>query len=311
MSHNLFLGMYTFGIKKYGGHNRDLVELNNFLSVAYPDAENKFLDGFVQDVIELLDEKVFKNIKNTHGGTLDNKAVYGNRRILDIMIDGGITGVQQFLIKEDGEKEVLNKGNIVGPKFFGRIWLPSNSKTGYLFIQKYGSISIKPLFDDIIRNVLVKHDFNIVNSNLRPTTTQARMKQFLKKSTIKDITIVSRQSSFSTGTADANSATITLKRFKSSKGKQIDAEDINAALKNHGFSIEGRDYDIKATYEHKTESVKEVRTVSLDTSEETINVIPNIIVPPPCIDIDNYPIFEQMQEFVDKEIEQVKKESKR
>ena len=56
--------------------------------------------------------------------------------------------------------------------------------------------------------------------------------------------------------------------------------------------------------------MKEEKTVMLDSSEETINIIPNIIIPPSCIDKDNYPIFSKMQEFVDREMIQVRKEAK-
>ncbi|MDD3787359.1 MAG: hypothetical protein PHO94_01530 [Petrimonas sp.] len=47
--HRLFLGMYSFQIKKRNTSNLDVIENNEFLSKAYPDVEDKFTDGFVQD----------------------------------------------------------------------------------------------------------------------------------------------------------------------------------------------------------------------------------------------------------------------
>ena len=310
MSHNLFLGMYTFGIKKLNTSDSERVEINDFLSNAYPDKENKFSEGFVQDIISLIDEKIFKNERNTHGGILDEKSISSSRRILDIVIDGGTTGIKQFIIDEEGKKSILYDNEIVGPKFYARLWLPANTKTGYLFIQKYGAFSIKPIFDDIIKGVLKSNGYNIVSNSLKATTTKQRQREFLKRSTIKDIVIVSNRSSHETGAADAASAEIRLKNIVTQKNKAISKSDMNAALKNHGFSIGDRVYDIKATYQNKTGDIKEERTVRLDSSEETINVIPNIVVPPSCIDVDNYPIFEKMKDFVDKEMIQVKKEAK-
>lgn len=310
MSHNLFLGMYTFGIKKLNTPDSKRIEINDFLSNAYPDEENKFGNGFIQDIISLIDEKTYKNERNTHGAILDENIISSSRRILDIIIDGGTTGIKQFIIDESGNRKILSDNEIVGPKFYARIWLPANTKTGYLFIQKYGAFSIKPIFDDIIKEVLKSKGYNIVSNTIKATTTKARQKEFLRRSTIRDIVIVSNKSSHETGAADATSAEIRLKNIITKDNKIVGKRDMEAALKNHGFSIDKRNYDIKATYQNKTADFKEERTIMLDSSEETINVIPNILIPQSCIDSDNYPIFKKMQDFVDKEMTQVKKEAK-
>ena len=306
MSHNLFLGMYTFAIKQFNTSNSDKVEVNQFLSEAYPNKEPKFSKGFVQDIINLLEEKAFKNTRNTHGATLADKSLNNESRILDLLIDGGLTGIKQFIIDESGNSEPLSDSDIIGPKFYCRIWLPAKSYNGYLFIQKYGSLSIKPIFDDILKKVLKRHNFNLINSSIQPTTTKARMKKFYKYSTLRDVIVVSNQSSNSTGPAKASSAVLRLNNFQSIGNKQIDRATINAAMQEHGFSMGNRHYQIKATYENKSEDFKEERTVILDSSDETINVIPNIRIPKDCIDKDNYPDFQKMKAFVDQEMLQVK-----
>ena len=66
-----------------------------------------------------------------------------------------------------------------------------------------------------------------------------------------------------------------------------------------------------ATYESRSEGKKEEeKTVKLDSSQNTINIIPNILIPISYVDEDGYPIFEKIQQFVDNEIEQIKAESK-
>lgn len=178
MSHNLFLAMYTFGIKKVNTSDSDRIEINDFLSNAYPDKKDKFTEGFVNDFINLIDEKTFKNEKKTHGAILDEKSINGTKRILDILIDGGITGIKQFIINEDGKRSELTENETVGPKFFARIWLPANTSTGYIFIQKYGSLSIKPIFDDIIKNVLKTNNYNLTSNRIAPTTTKKDRQNF-------------------------------------------------------------------------------------------------------------------------------------
>jgi hypothetical protein len=311
MTHNLFLGMYTFSIKKIHTSNSKKIEINDYLSQAYTETEDsKFGNGFVQDVISFIDQRAYKNDKNTHGGILADKSISVSERTLDLLIDGGITGIKQFIIDESGNRTVLSDEEIIGPKFFCRIWLPANTNTGYLFIQKYGSLSIKPLFDSIIKDVLKLRGFSLVTGSLKQSTTKARQKEFLKKSTLKDITIVSKNSSHNTGAADASTAEIRLKNFIPIKGKKVSLDEVKSACENHGFTLGGRNYEIKGTYRSETNGLAQERTTVLDSSDETINIIPSIVVPAGCIDADNYPIFSKMQELVKDEMTVVKKEAK-
>ena len=313
-NHKLLLGMYSFQIKKRNTSDEDLIDINNFLADAYPAAKVKFSDGFADEVISFFDEKSFKNDKNTHGGTLDDKSIASENRYFDILIDGGITGIQQFLVDDEGNKQTISKENIVGLKFYARFWLPAAGKTAYLFIQRYDSLSIKPLFDALIEKILKNHGFITIGSGsgLKQTTTEKRMKDFLKRAVIRDVTVISKNSSHDTGVGDAQTVTIKLKNISiNKKDKKVTRDVVDAALKNHGFTLGNRHYEMTATYESRFDNKKdEEKTVKLDTSIDSIKVIPNIIIPPSCVDADGYPIFDKMKEFVDNEITQIRLEAK-
>ena len=302
--------MYSFKIKKKNTKNSKAITNNEFLSFAYPDEELKFENGFVQDIVNLIDNKTFKNDKNTHGGVLANFDFDNGNRTIDLMIDGGITGIKQFIINESGEKSEVSKKQIVGPKFFARIWFPGNANSGYLFIQKYGSLSIKPIFDSIFKKILNKNKCSLVRRKLIQTTTKKRQELFMKNSTIKDVLLISKKSISDTNSVQASQVTLRLRNVKFVSDNKIDSEDIKKASKKHGFSISGRNYEMKATFERKTGDYKEEKTVVLDNSDETINIIPSIRVSKDCVNSDNYPIFKKMQLLVDSEIIQIKKEAK-
>lgn len=314
MVHKLYLSMYTFSIKERNKKNAERIDNNEFLERAYSNIqENKFTNGFAKDIIALMDQKVFKDSSNTHGALLDKHNFIQEQRVLDILIDGGITGIKQFLINEDGVKSEVSKDDIIGPKFFARFWLPAGTKTGFIFIQKYGVLGIKPLFDSIIKELLKKHDFSIHGLNrLKPTTTKKRLNDFLKNAVLKDLTIVSSMGLGSSGAPEASSVQVRLRKFQPIKGndKQIDREAIQSALMDHGISIDDRNYDIKGVYEYKNGNNKQERTINLDNTEDTINIIPNIMIPETHIDSNNYPIFDKMIDFVNKEMIQIKKEAK-
>lgn len=314
-NHKLYLGMFSFQVKKKNTSNLDYITNNRFLSQAYPDVENKFAEGFAQDVISLFDAKAFKNKQNTHGGRLDDKTIASKQRYFDVLIDGGLTGIEQFLVDGEGNKEKISRDKIVGLKFFARFWLPAGSYTGYVFLQRYDGLNIKPLFDEIIKETLGKHGFGIAGgrNTMKPITTKKRLENFLKRSTIRDITVYSRDSRHETGAGDAQSVTVKLRNVKvHSENGKIDKKVVSDALKNHGFTLGNRDYEMSATYVTELGGKKEEeKTTKLDNTGDTYNIIPNILLPDNCIDTDGYPIFEKMKKFVDLEIEQINKEAKK
>lgn len=310
MAHNLFLGMYSFRIKKKHSKDSEAIDNNTFLSESYPEEQNKFEKGFVQDVIKVFELGTFKNDKNTHGAILDETEFSKTNRTLDILINGGITGLKQYLIDENGDASELSDKETIGLKFFARIWLPANSKSGYIFLQKYGTLSIKPIFDAILKKVLNDNNYALVGRKVNATTTKKRQKEFMKHSSLKDVILISKKSLFDTNSVQARQATIKLSNIKHSSNNTIEKKEIEDALKVHGFTISNREYEIKATYMSDESGYKQERTVILDDSEETINIIPSILIPDKCIDIDNSPIFNEMKELVELEMSQVKKEAK-
>lgn len=313
-NHKLYLGMYSFQIKKNFTRNTESVDINDFLSDAYPDAKNKFSDGFSQEIINLFDAKTFKNKGKTHGGTLEESSIASEKRYFDILIDGGLTGIRQFIVNEDGTKSTISADKTIGLKFYARFWLPAGNKTGYVFIQKYGALSIKPLFDEIIKVTLKNHGYKISNpgNRMHAITTKKRLEKFLKSSTVRDVTVISKQSKHETGAGDAQSVIIKLRNIAvNKKDKKIDQSVIKDALKNHSLKLgKSGKYDMSLTYVSKQASGTEERTAKLEQSTEEINIIPNILIPEKCIDSDRYPIFNEVKEFTDKEIKQILKESR-
>ncbi|SEC79621.1 hypothetical protein SAMN04489761_3609 [Tenacibaculum sp. MAR_2009_124] len=226
------------------------------------------------------------------------------------MINGGLTGVKQYVIDEEKKKNVVSNKDIVGSMVFARIWMPTNSNHVYLFLQKNGSLTIKPLFDDLFKKILANYSLGISGRKLQATTTKKRQEEFLSKSQILNVTLIRKKSIHDTAAISADRASIKFGSIKNSNGK-IDDQDIQVLLKSHGVSAKMGQDDIKVTYVRNHDGYKEKKTVEIDTSDETINIVPNIRVPFECINADNSPNFKKMQELVNNEIEQIKKEAKK
>lgn len=305
VKHRLFLSMYTFQIKKRNTSNKNVIDINDFLSMAYPELQNKFEKGFVQDIIHLFDFKLFKSKGDTHGGILEEKSFSSKSRTLDLMINGGAKGLKQYLINEEGEKEEISDKEIVGLKFFARIWLPAGTNVGYLFIQRYSGASLKPLFDTIIDNVLSNHNLILAGRTIEKTTTKKRQEKFLKEASVSKITVLVSNSKHDTGVPSTQTANIALKNI-SLKKEKVNMSSVKGLLKSSGINVEGS-FSYNVLYQSESDGYKEEKTVK---GNENYSLIPNTPITSDCIDANNHPIFEKMQQFTTSEMEQILKEAK-
>lgn len=311
MKHKLYLDLYSFTFNEKGAKGNELSN-NDFLSKAYPLASNKFSEGFVQQIINLLDKKLYKNKEGTRGAILEDRFLKAENRVFDILINGGTTGLKQYIINQEGNQEEVNEKDVVGLKFYARFWLPSGSKTGFLFVQKYGGISIKPIFDSIVYDIIEPLNLKKSAAKLKAITTKKRMEKFLKHSNIKDVTIIGESSNHSTGGLNSSAAEIKLKGINSVKelSKKEILRRANKDLNSYGFSIADRDYKVKAKLEYKiNKETTQERTIYLGV-EDDYHIVPNILIDPSLVNTDNSPKFKELGLFVDKEIEQLKKEAK-
>ncbi len=312
MKHDLYLDIYTFQIRPFKKRNAEIVEINSFLENAYPSKENKFVSGFVDDITNKA-KNIIKNGQENMGAIFDRREVNIAKRYFDIMLDGGTTGIEQFIIDKEGKKTTAEKENIIGPKFYGRFWLPTGSNTGYIFIQSYSNLSLKPIFDALLSKVLRDHSYTLESGRIKKTTTKHRQKEFMKYASPKTITIVKKTDINDTSQPSASTFEIKIKglnlfdKLKPSKRK----EAVLQALKDNNIELTGDTFNYSITYESILNGEKQERTTILDSSDNSINLIPRILIPEYCADGKNYPSFNKMMEFVDQEIEIIKDEAKK
>ena len=93
--------------------------------------------------------------------------------------------------------------------------MPSQSNSGYLFIQRYQNASIKPLFDELIKEVLDKHNLILAARRTVKTTTKKRQQEFMSRAVAKEITVIVNDSPHDTGGPNTATATIALKKLSS------------------------------------------------------------------------------------------------
>lgn len=308
MAHKLNLGMYCFRIKPLGGSDTDVLSIDEFLQEAYHDVGNKFI-YFCDDILNTL-KRVYKTKDKDLGAVKDQERIDPKRRILDLMLDGGITGIKQSLISPElEERTTIPAEDTVALPFFVRFWM-QESNVGYIFIQSYTTLSIRKLISEVLQEVLRNKEFSFVGHTIKKTTTRLRMQRFLDSSTPIAITIVNKTSEYNPTDTHVSTARIQLKGDLPSIDT-IDKQTIRRYTKNkHGIELKEADiYHYKITYQSENErGEKEERTVPLEYDLSDSKLIPNIVVPSECIDEDNYPIWDKMEELCDHEITQILKE---
>ena len=308
MAHKLNLEMYAFQIKRVHTKDSEKVSIGEFFSNAYPGQMHPF-KAFADDFLSRL-KGLYKTKDNDLGGILIKSELDYQQRTLDCLIDGGITGIRQSLISSPEERKEITPDDTVGLHFFIRIWM-CQSDTAYVFIQSYSLLTIRKLVEEVLYTLLASKGHAIINRHMQKTTTRKRMEAFLESSIPIAVSVISKPSEFDPAQTQTTSAKLVLKG-KLSMDDIADTKSIQDFARNHhGISLDETNNVYRYTITYKTQNERgdfEERTVPLEVDLGDIKLIPNIVIPPICINEDNYPDFEKMRKFCDAEIRQILEE---
>lgn len=305
-NHKLNLSMFSFHIKRKRSQDSETILIDEFLDNSYPESGNPF-NAFAASFVTSL-STLYKTSDNTLGAVINWHEIDASNRLLDITIDGGTTGIKQLLIysnPREGSKMINTEDTVTLP-FFVRFWMPS-TRTGYIFLQSYTDSTIRRLILSVLKDVLTRTNYCLVQQRINKTTTRSRMQQFLDRSVPIAISIINKPSEYDPIRLSSSSATLTIKGDLPSADQLTPSNIKNFASETHGINLsEDGNYQYKITYQITNErGDKEERTIALEADLGDIKVIPNIIIPEECINEDNHPIKEELQRICNEEIEQI------
>lgn len=235
-NHKLYLGLYSFQIRKKTNkiRERNILDIDNFLD-SIKDTQNNTsgFTVFFKEVVKFFNHRAIKTKDNTQGGALVESVCSSDKRTIDLLVNGGNTGILQYIIDEEGNTETIEPEKIVGLKFYFRIWLPAGGKTGYVFIQHYNTLRITKLAEHLITSTLKSYNLRIDSNSLKSTTTEARRKLFMESSSLKHITVISKKSIHEVSSGNAKDVSIKLTGIKNiiSDIFKLDKAAIRKALK--------------------------------------------------------------------------------
>lgn len=309
-NHNLNLSLFSFEIKRIRSSNSDQLEMDEFLSSAYPGTDS--FRTFSERILNALLTPYINRNRTLGAIQAGWHNIDVSRRILDITLDGGITGIRQSLIGSGSEpsRQTINTLDIVALRYFVRIWMPSLSCSGYIFLQSYTSYTIKPLIQDVLLSELRQTGHNLIGERINRTTTRQRIEEFIARGVPIALSIINKPSVYDISVPSTTSATITLKGGIPSIPDLTRDSIKDLARERFGITLSEEDYSYqyKVKYQITNDRGEKEQKECLLEAQDGARLIPNIIIPEDCIDSDNYPITSRMQQLCDDEINQINSE---
>lgn len=156
MSHQLKLDIYCFSIKARGEREAEHKKFGEFFRENYTRddknslqlAKEVLIKRFIGEFIDSFHEEFVLNKEETKGIATDYLKPYPSNNIIDGMINGGLTGIDQNVFDRKNPKQsedTIEKNKITALPYYFKIWTPFDSTVGVIMIQSYTNMGVNTL----------------------------------------------------------------------------------------------------------------------------------------------------------------------
>lgn len=163
MGHQLKLDIYCFSIKPRGEREAEHKIFGEFFRENYSKEDENppqidkgiLIKRFIGGFIDLFNEQFVLNRDETKGIATDYLNPYPSTNIIDGMINGGLTGIDQNVYDRSNSKQredTIEKDKITALPYYFKIWTPFDGTVGVLIIQSYTDMGVNTLiFEQLAR----------------------------------------------------------------------------------------------------------------------------------------------------------------
>jgi len=145
--------------------------------------KNKFLNSF--------SEKFVLNSNKTKGIAIKQINTIPTMNIIDGMIIGGLTGIEQDVYKTSSSEEkqdTITEDEVTALPYYFKIWMPYDSSVGVVLVQSYTEAGVVSLILDKIKHFIRSYNFSILQNPF----VDEEYKEYFKKHSIVDQLILSK-----------------------------------------------------------------------------------------------------------------------
>lgn len=331
MSYKLKLDVYQFSLHHITGkRNTRKGATTQFKSEATPVKfeiyakdimpqvnQNEYMKTILNDFIGNFDNTFALNDKGTQGVTITLTLQCSFNSVKNTIwgqYKGGTTGIQRDIFDKNQAqmpKDQISVDDVSSVPFFFQLWLPMDYKYGLLFVQSYTNLSCATSFRKELEKYFISKGYKPRWNKCIPADY---VSQYLRNSCIKGLRIdygkLSRQDNVDEGITTpirfAKRSTLLDHfniPFKNILHIDQFKQDMKNMLEEMKIDVPQDDNDLKVIYANDKGASA---TASLSNLE---SILPNILLSDELLNEDEqFPKWEQLHQFVDGMLEELKKE---
>lgn len=314
MAYTLKLTIYCISLRKK--RKKEFSQYKDFFKEAFSSPEEQvnkqsLFSRFINKFEQSFDDKFVLNYDMTKGIAINSINAISALNIVDGMIIGGLTGVEQDVYdssKATEKEDTIEKDKVTALPYYFKLWMPFDSSMGILMVQSYTEVGVTSLLSNKIKSFFGQFDYMIDLEKFVPTEYKEKFK---KSSYVEKLTLYKNRLS-----EDARSSLNKL--FTGFEGLKIQIEvtgfkvDIDDFWKNvdreealnadlSDFEMENDNYDVIATYKDPEGRQSQARL------SKNLDILPTIILDNDLKeDGKEYPNYERIQQHTNTILGKVK-----
>ncbi len=312
--YTLKLTVYSLAINK--ANSKNPITYSEFFNVVTGESDkieafSKFKDLFIGS----FNDKFIKNREETKAIAVQSVNSMPQMNIIDGMLVGGLTGVEQDVYKSSSSKSIgksISDDEVSTLPYYFKLWMPYDSSHGILMVQSYTEVGVVSLIDQKIESFIRGYGYSIATTKHVPKEYKEKFK---KESIVQNLILSkTKMSERARGALNQLFASfeglkveIKISGFKVSIEdfwKQVDInQPIDADLSSFEMKAEEHDYDVIATYKDGSGRQSQARL------SRKLDILPNIILPENLKENGKqYPDYVKIRVHTDAILEKIKKE---
>ncbi|MCD7933400.1 MAG: hypothetical protein LUH15_19740 [Tannerellaceae bacterium] len=187
--HTLRLNIYTIALRNKSREDVNFREFHNALCEE-EDAEKEKLFGICKDrFLKSFQDKFVLDWNKTKGIAIKNINCFPRQNLIDGVIIGGTTGIEQEVYKRSSSNDLqdtITEDQVTALPYYFKLWMPYNSSVGVLMVQSYTDAGVVKLVQEKIKHFFREYEFSIL---ILPHVTDSYKDYFKKNSRVSQLAL--------------------------------------------------------------------------------------------------------------------------
>jgi hypothetical protein len=198
MAHQLKLDIYCFSIRERRDSEKEYRTFGEFFRENYCKEDESplqvekevLIKRFIGGFIDSFHKEFVLNKEETKGIATDFLKPYPSNNIIDGLINGGLTGIDQNVFdrkKPEESEDKIAKNKIAALPYYFKIWTPFDGTVGVIMVQSYTDMGVNTLMLEQLKKYFAEKNFSIDRYKHVP---EEYRENFKKKSKIYKVSLI-------------------------------------------------------------------------------------------------------------------------